>query len=301
MPRLYQKIYLTIIIALLLVVLVAGAFWRLGASNAPVDAAFDMVGEMAMAVLPPPDAPFRAQQETIEHFARRIDADLALFDRNLNRVANVGRPIRAPRRGDGSGWQPGPAGPVWRIQLPDQRWLFVRPHIPRRHPAFGMVLFLGAISLAVALTAYPVVRGLTRRIERLQGAVDTLGTGDLSARAKVEGRDEVARLAESFNRSAARIEELVGAHRLLLANTSHELRTPLSRIRLGLELFEQTRDEKDKAQLQRDIAELDFMIDEILLASRLGSQATLSIERARGSPRRRGGGGLALRELYGRG
>jgi len=275
MRRLYQKIYLTIIVALLLVVLVAGAFWRLGANNAPVDAAFDMVGEMAMAVLPPPNAPLRAQQETIEHFAQRIDADLSLFDRNLNRVANVGRPIRAPRRGDGSGWQPGPAGPVWRIQLPDQRWLFVRPHIPRRHPAFGMVLFLGAISLAVALTAFPVVRGLTRRIERLQGAVDTLGTGDLSARAKVEGRDEVARLAESFNRSAARIEELVDAHRLLLANTSHELRTPLSRIRLGLELFEQTHDEKDKAQLQRDIAELDYMIDEILLASRLESKTTL--------------------------
>ncbi len=153
MRHLYQKIYLTIIIALLLVVLVAGAFWRMVANNAPVDAAFDMVGEMATAVLPPPDAPVRAQQETIKHFARRIDADLSLFDRNLNRVANVGRPIRAPRRGDGSGWQPGPAGPVWRIQLPDQRWLFVRPHIPRRHPAFGMVLFLGAISLAVAPTA----------------------------------------------------------------------------------------------------------------------------------------------------
>ena len=120
-----------------------------------------------------------------------------------------------------------------------------------------------------------MVRGLTRRIERLQGAVETLGAGDLAARAKVEGRDEVARLAESFNRAAARIEELVGAHRLLLANASHELRTPLSRIRLGLELFGQTRDDKYKAQLQRDIAELDFMIDEILLASRLEAQAAL--------------------------
>jgi signal transduction histidine kinase len=47
------------------------------------------------------------------------------------------------------------------------------------------------------------------------------------------------------------------------------LRTPLSRIRLGLELLQQTGDAKYRADLERDIAELDTMIDEILLASRL--------------------------------
>ena len=99
----------------LLVVLIAGAFWRMGANNAPVDAGFDMVGEMAMAVLPPADAPLPCQQQTIEHFAQRIDADLALFDRDFNPIASVGRPIGRPQRGDGIGWMPGPAGPIWHI------------------------------------------------------------------------------------------------------------------------------------------------------------------------------------------
>jgi signal transduction histidine kinase len=85
----------------------------------------------------------------------------------------------------------------------------------------------------------------------------------------------VARLAASFNRAAARIEELVGSHRMLLANASHELRTPLSRIRLGLELFQQTKDPKYRAELTRDIAELDLLLDEILLASRLDAVAAL--------------------------
>ena len=115
------------------------------------------------------------------------------------------------------------------------------------------------------------MRGLTRRLERLQAGVEKLGAGNLSARVEVEGKDEVARLAESFNRSAARIEELMGAHRMLLANASHELRTPLSRIRLGIELLQQSQDPKYKAEIERDIAELDQMIDEILLASRLGA------------------------------
>ena len=62
---------------------------------------------------------------------------------------------------------------------------------------------------------------------------------------------------------------------MLLANASHELRTPLSRIRLGIELFQQEGDPKYKADLERDIAELDALIDEILLASRLDAAPTL--------------------------
>jgi signal transduction histidine kinase len=97
--------------------------------------------------------------------------------------------------------------------------------------------------------------------------VESLGAGDLSARVKVEGRDEVARLADSFNRAAARIESLVGAHKSLLANASHELRTPLARIRMAVELMRA--DPKRKKDVERDIAELDGLIDELLLASRL--------------------------------
>jgi signal transduction histidine kinase len=120
-----------------------------------------------------------------------------------------------------------------------------------------------------------VVRGLTRRLERLQAGVETLGSGNLTARVAVQGRDEVARLAESFNRAAGRIEDLVGAHRMLLANASHELRTPLSRIRLALDLFERSGEAKYKTDLERDIAELEGLIEEILLASRLDAMPAL--------------------------
>ena len=161
------------------------------------------------------------------------------------------------------------------MALPDGRWFVARVGSHHRNPLLMIVLFLGVIALAVGVSAYPVVRGLTRRLERLQAGVETLGAGDLAARVRVEGRDEVARLAESFNRAASRIEELVGAHRMLLANASHELRTPLSRIRLGLDLLERRPDETLKAELRADIAELDRLIDEILLASRLDAVPAL--------------------------
>jgi len=279
MRRLYQKIYLTIIASLLLVVLVAGSVWRLGGDRMPVAQAFEMAGELAAAALPRADAPQAAQQAAVERLARRLQIDLALFDARMRPIARFGEPLPPPpRRFQTGGWLMGPRGPAWSFHLPDGRWIVARAPIHHANPAVGLVLFLGGIALAVAIAAYPVVRGLTRRLERLQTGVETLGAGQLSARVEVQGRDEVARLAASFNRAAARIEELVGAHRMLLANASHELRTPLSRLRLGLELYEQRQDPKLKAELARDIAELDLLIDEILLASRLDAAPNLQLE-----------------------
>jgi signal transduction histidine kinase len=279
MKRLYQKIYLTIIASLLLVVLVAGAVWRLGGDRMPVAQAFEMAGELAAAALPSADAPQSAQEQAVRRLARKFRIDLALFDSSLAPVAHYGRPLPAPpARFQSGGWLYGPGGPAWSFHLPDGRWIVARAPMHHANPAVGLVLFLGGIALAVAIGAFPVVRGLTRRLERLQAGVETLGAGHLSARVKVEGRDEVARLAASFNRAATRIEELVGAHRMLLANASHELRTPLSRLRLGLELYEQRQDAKLKAELTRDIAELDLLIDEILLASRLDAAPALQTE-----------------------
>jgi signal transduction histidine kinase len=214
------------------------------------------------------------QQEAIARIAEQLGTDIALFDATLAPIAAAGRPV-PPRLRPGGGWVYGPGGAAWSIPLPDGRWVVARVPAQHRPPVLRLILFLGAVALVVALCAYPVVRGLTRRLERLQTGVETLGSGDLTARVKVEGRDEIARLAASFNRSASRIEELVGAHRLLLANASHELRTPLSRIRLALELMQANGDPKYKAGLERDIAELDALIDEILLASRLDATPVL--------------------------
>jgi signal transduction histidine kinase len=133
----------------------------------------------------------------------------------------------------------------------------------------ALIVALVVLFIVVAIAAHPVVRRLTRRLERLQDGVETLGRGDLSARVKVEGRDEIARLAMSFNRAAGRIEELLDAHKMLLANVFHELRTPLTRIRMGVELMKLDADPARRAALERDIAEIDELIEGILLNSRL--------------------------------
>ena len=131
---------------------------------------------------------------------------------------------------------------------------------------------LGLVSLAVALGSYPIIRRLTQRLEALQRGVERWGQGDLSARVNADGKDEVAFLGERFNQAAQRIETLMNSHKSLLANASHELRSPLARIRMSLELMGLEASSLQRIEISRSIAELDQLIDEILLASRLDAR-----------------------------
>jgi signal transduction histidine kinase len=270
--RLYLQFYLTVVLSLLVFALVAGYLWRVLVHVAPVPQAAELAGEIAQGALPPAGAPREAQQAALERLSARGQIQIALYAPDGTRIAQVGPPLLGPREAKDRGfpWRGGRR--VWTLELPDGRWVAAR--LPRRERApplvpLGLVATLGLLALGVAVGAYPVVRRATRRLERLQASVEALGAGDLAARVKVEGRDEVAALAASFNRSAERIERLVGAHKALLANASHELRSPLARIRMAVEMLEPDARPELRAELERDIADLDVLVDEILLASRL--------------------------------
>jgi len=271
MRKLYLRIYLAVVASLVVFALAAGFLWRQLADPWMARPAYEVAAKLAQNALPPADAPLAAQQDALDKLAADLRANLALFDAERRPIAFVGRPLRPPRPDvQESGWLHRFGGPpAWGVKLPDGRWLVASVPRNRRHPALGLFFTLALLAIGVGVGAYPVVRRLTRRLEKLQAGVESLGSGDLAARVKVEGGDEVARLAESFNRAAGRIEALVGAHKSLLANASHELRTPLTRIRMAVELMKDSAEPKRKVQLERDIAELDQLIDEILLASRL--------------------------------
>ena len=127
-------------------------------------------------------------------------------------------------------------------------------------------------ALVVSLGAYPIARRLTHRLEQLRRSVEALGEGRLETRLPVKGCDEVAVLASSFNQTAARIQALLAGHRQLLANASHELRSPLARLQMSLAMLaEQQHLENTPAvtAMRHDMRELNQLVEEILLASRL--------------------------------
>jgi signal transduction histidine kinase len=271
MRQLYLRIYLAVLASLVVFAVAAAIVWRLLGDGS--GAGFDAAAVLAGNVLPPADAPAAEQQAALERLAANLRADVALFAPDRRPLAAVGQPLPSPdpdrERG---GWLRAWGPPAGAVHLRDGRWLVARMHAPHRPHGAPFLITLGLLALAVGIAAYPIARRLTARLERLQTGVESLGAGNLAARVRVEGRDEVARLAESFNRAAGRIEALVGAHKTLLAHASHELRTPLTRIRMAVELLGPGTDADRRRDLARDIAELDALIDDLLLASRLDAE-----------------------------
>jgi signal transduction histidine kinase len=166
-------------------------------------------------------------------------------------------------------------GPEFIAQLDDGQILHI--HMPRAARSFwtrppnGFLWSLSLVALAMALATYPITRRLTRRLEALQQGVQAWGQGNLAVRVPEQGHDEVAFLTRQFNQTAGQIEGLVQSHKSLLANASHELRTPLTRIRMGLELMATQPTPAMRDQIAQSINEVDQLLEEILLASRLDS------------------------------
>jgi signal transduction histidine kinase len=269
MLRLYLRFYLALVASLLLFVFATAVLWHFTSGSA--EQAGITLGRLVQNVLPPAAAPAAEQQEALRRLSAGLNADVTLFDQDGRPTAAIGRllPLPDAKHHHAMGMFPWEHGPVSYVHLADGRSLVAGVPIGYGHTRLLFHLALMTLAVAIGVAAFPIVRQISRRLERLQHGVESLGAGDLTARVPVEGHDEVARLAASFNRAANQIEQLVKSHKTLLANASHELRTPLARIRLAVELIKPSADPERREGLEQDIAELDWLVDEILLASRL--------------------------------
>lgn len=219
-----------------------------------------------------------SQQTKLDDWAVRMGADLALYgaDGKLQ-----GTSARHAGPADAEGFdRPATAPGDYTLGLSEGRVLAIHP-IPQARLVPGPVGTTSAfaiIALLVGIGCYPLVRGLTRRLERLQRGVDAWDGTDHLPRVAVDGRDEIAALAHSFNIAAQRIEELLRAQKSLLANASHELRSPLARIRLAIELLPADTTPELRLEIAQNVAELDALVDEVLLSSRLDALGTLAVQ-----------------------
>lgn len=304
MKSLYLRIYLTVVAVLLLFALAAGWLFK---RNIDEERQLDQAawsermaawGELAQNNLPPPGAPRAEQRAVLLEWSERLRLPLALEDAQGRRVAasdsferieqeGPRRRFRVPLADGRTIWvlRPQRSGPPREAGRKAESLREGRAEARREigpPPPFlrggGLVAALLVLFFAVSVGAYPVVRRLTRQLETLKRGVETFGAGQLSHRVSVSGRDEVAAVAASFNLAADRIEALVRSHQSLLANASHELRSPLARLKMAVSLLETATPESRaslKHEIENDIRELDALVEEVLLASRLDAAPQL--------------------------
>lgn len=142
----------------------------------------------------------------------------------------------------------------------------------RIHRYWSILGVIAAVVLAVAVAvALVLARWVVRPLDRLEQAAESIGTGDLAARAPVSGPPEVRQLAETFNAMAAKLGVLVRSQDEFVADASHQLRTPLAALRLRLENLERDVPESGRAEVEgalSEVARLGALVDALLTLAR---------------------------------
>ena len=162
------------------------------------------------------------------------------------------------------------------IQQQGYRYLFAvdnsfRQGFERRH----WILFL--VLGSVLFLLYFAIRRMFRPIGVISAQVKKIGEGGLAQTIEVQGKGELALLAAGINRMAAQIRAMLESKSGLLLAISHELRSPMTRMRVNLELLDES---EIQQKLIDDIREMETLVAAILESEKLNSShAPLSLSR----------------------
>ncbi len=151
----------------------------------------------------------------------------------------------------------------------------------------GPVVLLVLVVVGIGSTL--AARRIAAPLARLVAAARAFGAGDLSARAGLERSDELGDLSRAFDEMAERVTKSIRAERELLANVSHELRTPLQRIHIAVELASEgdaATARESLVDIAEDLGELERIVDDVLVATRLSLSSATGATSAVPPPRR---------------
>jgi two-component system, OmpR family, sensor histidine kinase CpxA len=124
------------------------------------------------------------------------------------------------------------------------------------------------------LVWWPLVRGMTRFIQRLNGAARTIAHGRFEERVEENRGDELGELAVSVNAMASQLGDYVAEQRRITADVAHELCSPIARMQMALGVVEQRGTPEQAGYLRKLDAELQHMaklVEEVMTFSKAAS------------------------------
>ncbi|MBK0015395.1 two-component system sensor histidine kinase RstB [Kosakonia cowanii] len=170
----------------------------------------------------------------------------------------------------------------------DSEYTFIQ-RIPRSHYVLAVgpvpylfflhetrLLDMGLMALIAISLAFPVfiwMRPHWQEMLRLESAAQRFGEGHLEERIHFDSASSFERLGIAFNQMADNINALIASKKQLIDGIAHELRTPLVRLRYRLEMSDNL-SEAEHTALNRDIGQLEGLIEELLTYARLDRPQT---------------------------
>ena len=170
----------------------------------------------------------------------------------------------------------------------DEEYTFIQ-RIPRSHYVLAVgpvpylfflhqmrlldIAFIAFIAFSLALPVFIWIRPHWRDMLKLENAAQRLGEGHLEERVHFDNTSGFTRLGITFNKMADNINTLITSKKRLIDGIAHELRTPLVRLRYRLAISDNL-SEEESLMLNRDIGQLESLIDELLTYARLDRPQT---------------------------
>ncbi|MFJ2111583.1 ATP-binding protein [Streptomyces sp. NPDC087850] len=136
---------------------------------------------------------------------------------------------------------------------------------------FRAILAFGVLGVAAILGTLVALR-LTRPLRQLNDMASKFSAGDLTARSPVTGPPETQTLARTLNSGAERLDTLISAQRIFVADASHQLRTPLTALRLSLDNIADGVDDdlvhEDVDQATAEVVRMSRLVNGLLILAR---------------------------------
>ncbi|KMK19801.1 sensor protein RstB [Pluralibacter gergoviae] len=268
MKKLFVQFYLLLFVCFLVMTMLVGLVYKFTAERAGRQSLDDLMkSSLYLMRSELREIPPRDWNKTLKELDLNLSFDLRIEP--LNKFQLPDASMQHLRAGD--------------IVALDDQYTFIQ-RIPRSHYVLAVgpvpylyylhemrLLDMALIAFIAVSLAFPVfiwMRPHWQEMLRIETAAQRFGEGHLAERIHFDDMSSFARLGATFNQMADNINTLIASKKQLIDGIAHELRTPLVRLRYRLAMSDNLTEAESQA-LNRDIGQLEALIEELLTYARL--------------------------------
>ncbi|EPH0094275.1 two-component system sensor histidine kinase RstB [Pluralibacter gergoviae] len=268
MKKLFVQFYLLLFVCFLVMTMLVGLVYKFTAERAGRQSLDDLMkSSLYLMRSELREIPPRDWNKTLKELDLNLSFDLRIEP--LNKFQLPDASMQHLRAGD--------------IVALDDQYTFIQ-RIPRSHYVLAVgpvpylyylhemrLLDMALIAFIAVSLAFPVfiwMRPHWQEMLRIETAAQRFGEGHLAERIHFDDMSSFARLGATFNKMADNINTLIASKKQLIDGIAHELRTPLVRLRYRLAMSDNLTEAESQA-LNRDIGQLEALIEELLTYARL--------------------------------